>query len=79
MNNIDKINLFLDDKKNTTMLLPKVIPEVTIFYELLIQEISKAKVFLCKKIKSLMYFDLLIKIMLYKSIFSCPVSSKISS
>ena len=33
-------------------------------------------VFLCKKIKSLMYFDILIKIMLYKSIFSCPVSSK---
>ena len=36
-------------------------------------------VFLCKEIKSVMYFDILIKIMLYKSIFSSPVSSKISS
>ena len=60
MNNIDKINLFLDDKKNTTMLLPKVIPEVTIFYELLIQEISKAKVFLCKKIENIKNIDELI-------------------
>ena len=53
LNNLDKINLFLDDKKNTTMLLPKVIPEVTIFYELLIQEILKAKLFLFKKIENI--------------------------
>ena len=50
LNNLDKINLFLSDRKNTTMLLPKVIPEVTIFYELLIQEILKSKNYLCKKI-----------------------------
>ena len=42
------------------MLLPKVIPEVTIFYELLIQEISKAKVFLCKKIENIKNIDELI-------------------
>ena len=44
LNNLDKINLFLSDRKNTTMLLPKVIPEVTIFYELLIQETASAVV-----------------------------------
>ncbi len=60
LNNLNKINLFLDDKKNSTMLLPKVIPEVTIFYELLIQEILKAKAFLCKKIENVKNVDELI-------------------
>ena len=60
LNNLDKINLFLGDRKNTTMLLPKVIPEVTIFYELLIQEILKAKAFVCKKIENVKNVDELI-------------------
>ena len=60
LNNLDKINLFLDDKKKTTMLLPKVSPEVTIFYELLIQEILKVKVFLCRKIENTKNVDELI-------------------
>jgi hypothetical protein len=50
LNNLDKINLFLDDRKNTTMLLPKVGAEVVIFYQLLIQQILKSKNYLCKKI-----------------------------
>ena len=60
LNNLDKINLFLDDKKKTTMLLPKVSPEVTIFYELLIQEILKVKVFLCRKVENIKNVDELI-------------------
>jgi hypothetical protein len=52
LNNLDKINLFLNDKKNTTMVLPKVSSEVVIFYQLLIYRILKSKNFLCKKIES---------------------------
>ena len=52
MNNLDKINLFLDDRNNTTMVLPKVNAEVVIFYQLLILEILKSKNFLCKKIEN---------------------------
>ena len=52
LNNLDKINLFLDDKKKTTMLLPKVNPEVTIFYELLIQEILKGLFIIQKNLRN---------------------------
>ena len=52
MNNLDKINSFLDDRNNTTMVLPKVSAEVVIFYQLLIQQILKSKNYLCKKIEN---------------------------
>ena len=52
MNNLDKINLFLDDRNNTSIVLPKVSAEVVIFYQLLILEILKSKNFLCKKIEN---------------------------
>ena len=52
MNNLDKINLFLDDRNNTTIVLPKVSAEVVIFYQLLIQQILKSKNYLCKKIEN---------------------------
>ena len=52
MNNLDKINLFLDNRNNTTLVLPKVSPEVVIFYQLLIQRILKSKNYLCKKIEN---------------------------
>jgi hypothetical protein len=52
LNNIDKIELFLEDNVNTTMILPKVNGEVTIFYELLIEKISRNKNFLIKKIEN---------------------------
>ena len=52
MNNLDKINLFLDDRNNTTIVLPKVSVEVVIFYQLLIQEILKSRNYLCKKIEN---------------------------
>lgn len=51
-NNIEKIQLFLDDNINTTMVLPKVSSEIVLFYELLIEEISRNKKFLCKKIEN---------------------------
>ena len=51
MNNLDKINSFVDDKKNTTIILPKISEEVVIFYKFLIQEVLKSKNFLCKKIE----------------------------
>ena len=52
MNNLDKINLFLDDRNNTTIVLPKVSSEVVIFYQLLVQQILKSKNYLCKKIEN---------------------------
>ena len=52
MSNLDKINLFLDNKSHTTLVLPKVSSEIVIFYQLLIQRILKSKNYLCKKIEN---------------------------
>lgn len=52
MNNLGKINSFLNDRNNTTVVLPKVSAEIVIFYQLLIQKILKSKNFLCKKIEN---------------------------
>ena len=43
MNNLVKIDSFLDDKENTIAILPKVSVEVVIFYHLLIEKLSKKK------------------------------------
>ena len=53
LNNIKKIQTFLDDRVNTAMILPKVSEEVTIFYQLLIEAISKQNSFLCKRIENI--------------------------
>ena len=50
MNNLVKIDSFLDDKENTIAILPKVSVEVVIFYHLLIEKLSKKKIFLFRKI-----------------------------
>ena len=50
LNNIEKIESFLEDEIQTTMTLPKVSNEIVIFYQILIQEITKNKKLLCKKI-----------------------------
>ena len=52
MNNIEKIRTFLEDRINTVMILPKVNEEVTVFNQLLIEELSKRNNFLCKKIEN---------------------------
>ena len=52
MNNLDKINLFLDNRSHTTLVLPKVSSEIVIFYQLLIQQILKSKNYSCKKIEN---------------------------
>ena len=46
------IESFLDNRNENTMILPKVSSEVGIFYQLLLEEISKRKNILCKKIYS---------------------------
>ena len=53
LNNIEKIVSFLDDKINTSMALPKVSGEIVVFYQMLIQEISKNKNYIFKKIENL--------------------------
>mgnify|MGYP006091148339 CR=1 FL=1 len=50
MNNLQVIESFLEDKINTTMILPKVSSEIIIFYQILLKEICKNKNFLCRKI-----------------------------
>tara|TARA_B100000767_G_C19559415_1_gene448414 strand:- start:360 stop:752 length:393 start_codon:yes stop_codon:yes gene_type:complete len=50
LNNIEKIESFLEDTIHTTMTLPKVNDEVVIFYQILIQEITKNKKLHCYKI-----------------------------
>ena len=52
MNNLDKINLCLDNRSHTTLVLPKVSSEIVIFYQLLIQRILISKNYLCKKIEN---------------------------
>ena len=51
MNNIEKVELFLNDNKNTTLILPKISGEVDIFYQMLIRRISKRKNLRLKKIE----------------------------
>ena len=50
MNNIEKIELFLNDKKNSLIILPKVSAEIVVFYQLLIQKIVKRNNMRLKKI-----------------------------
>ena len=66
MDNIDKIELFLEDNKNTTMILPKISGEIVIFYELLIEEISKSKNFFSKKIVNYINIEKLIAPLLFE-------------
>ena len=47
------IERFLDNRNENTMILPKVSSEVGIFYQLLLEEISKRKNILCKKNKEI--------------------------
>ncbi len=50
MNNIEKIKIFLDDKTNSTLIFPKISDEIVVFYQLLIQKITKKNNVLCRKI-----------------------------
>lgn len=50
MNNIEKIELFLNDEKNSLIILPKVSAELVVFYQLLIQKIVKRNNMSLKKI-----------------------------
>ena len=60
MNNLVKIDSFLDDKENTIAILPKVSVEVVIFYHLLIEKLSKKKIFLFRKVDDIKNIDELI-------------------
>lgn len=52
MNNIEKIEIFLNDNTNTTLILSKVSEEIVVFYQILIQKIAEKNNVICRRINA---------------------------